>query len=255
MILPLIAAVMLLLAFAPVSGTVLHTAKAAENTVTAAGKTGFVKKKGKWYYYLNGKKQKGWITVGNKTYYARKKGKQKYQLVQGWKKIRKKWYYFFEKGKKGRICSMVKGRTFKVNGISCVFNKDGSFLKYKYAGKRNGFVQKIGEMARENQARNNILASIVTAQACLETGYGRHVYHNNLFGIRAGQGYRHYSSWKKSMEDYTEFMRHYIPGLFGVRNAYRACSIVGSSGYAQAWNYGSMLSTIVQSHNLTKFNK
>ena len=58
-----------------------------------------------------------------------------------------------------------------------------------------------------------------------------------------------------SRRPYTEFMRHYIPGLFGVRNAYRACSIVGSSGYAQAWNYGSMLSTIVDSHNLKRFNK
>ena len=254
-ILPFLAAVMLLLAFAPVSGSASHTARADEDTVAAVGKTGFVKKKGNWYYYLNGKKQKGWITVGSNTYFARKKGKQKYQLVQGWKKIKKKWYYFLEKGKMGRICSMVKGRTLKVNGISCVFNKDGSFQKCKYAGKKNGFVQKIGEMARENQARNNILASIVTAQACLETGYGRHVYHNNLFGIRARRGYRHYSSWKESMEDYTDFMKQYIPSLFGVRNAYRACSIVGSSGYAQAWNYGSMLSTIVDSHNLKRFNK
>ena len=106
-ILPLLAAVMLLLAFAPVSGSALHTAKAAETTVAEVGKTGFVKKKGNWYYYLNGKKQKGWITVGDKTYFARKKGKQKYQLVQGWKRIKKKWYYFLEKGKKGRICSMV----------------------------------------------------------------------------------------------------------------------------------------------------
>ena len=57
------------------------------------------------------------------------------------------------------------------------------------------------------------------------------------------------------MEDYTDFMKQYIPSLFGVRNAYRACSIVGSSGYAQAWNYGSMLSTIVDSHNLKRFNK
>ena len=257
-VLSILAALMLLPAIVSVSGTGTYTVHAAETTVEAkakTGKTGFVKKKGNWYYYLNGKKQKGWITVGNRTYFARKKGKQKYQLVKGWKKIKKKWYYFRENGKKGKVCSMVKGRTFKVNGISCVFNADGSFKKYKYAGKKNGFVQKIGEMARENQARNNILASILTAQACLETGYGRHIYHNNLFGIRAGKGYRHYSSWEKSVEDYTEFMRQYIPWLFGVRNAHRACSIVGSSGYAQAWNYGSMLSSIVSSHNLTRFNK
>ena len=254
-VISILAALMLVPAIASVPGTEAYTAQAAEKTDAAKGKTGFVKKKGNWYYYLNGKKQKGWITVGKRSYFARRKGKDKYQLVIGWKRIKKKWYYFREKGKKGKVCSMVKGRTYKVNGISCIFNEDGSFEKCKYAGKKNGFVQKIGEMARENQARNNILASIVTAQACLETGYGRHVYHNNLFGIRAGRGYRHYSSWAKSMEDYTDFMSYYIPGLFGVRNAYRACSIVGSSGYAQAWNYGSMLSSIVSSHNLTRFNK
>ena len=44
--------------------------------------------------------------------------------------------------------------------------------------------------ARMNQAKNNILASLVVAQACVETGFGANIYRNNLFGIRAGSGYR-----------------------------------------------------------------
>lgn len=256
MLYALLAAILLLLTVAPAADPGFHTAFAeSEDTESASGQTGFVKKKGIWYYYQNGKRQTGWITVGDRTYFGIMKGKQKYQLVKGWKKIRKKWYYFQEKGKKGKICSMVKGRTVKVNGIACIFNSDGSFKKCKYAGKKSGFIQKIGEMARENQARNNILASLVTAQACLETGHGRHIYHNNLFGIRAGSGYRHYSSWEKSLDHYTLFMKQYLPYVFGVRNSHRACSIVGSSGYAQAGNYGSMLVTMVQSYNLTRFNK
>ena len=220
-----------------------------------SGRTGFMKKKGEWYYLIDGKKQKGWITVGGRTYFARKKGKDKYKLVKGWLKKNKKWYYFREKGKRGKICSMVSGRTMKVNGIACIFNKDGSLKRYKYAGKKKGFIQKIGEMARDNQAKNNILASLVTAQACLETGYGRSIHHNNLFGIRSGYSYRRYSSWEKSLKDYTKFMQSYVPEVFGVRNSSRACWIVGRSGYAQARNYGSALLNIIQSQNLTRFNK
>ena len=256
LLLSLIAALILLLAAAYLPGNSSHHALAEEtDTVENTGKTGFMKKKGNWYYLIDGKKQKGWITVGDRTYFAKKKGKEKNILVKGWLKKGNKWYYFREKGKKGKICSMVSNGTFKINGISCIFNEDGTFDKCENRGSRKGFVQKIGEMARENQAKNNILASLVVAQACLETGYGRSVYHNNLFGIRSGYKYRRYSSYEKSMEDYTEFMKSYVPQVFGVRNSTRACSIVGRSGYAQARNYGSALIQIVIAHNLTRFNK
>ena len=255
-VLVLIAVIMLLLTVANVPCRGFYAAETeASDDAEMAEMTGFVRKKDNWYYYLNGIRQKGWITAGNNTYYANETGKQKYQLVKGWLKYKKKWYYFREKGRKGKVCSMVKGRTLKVNGITCIFNTDGSFQKCKHAGRKKGFVQKIGEMARENQARYNILASLTAAQACLETGYGRHVHHNNLFGIRAGTGYRRYKSWKKSMEDYSEFMKRFVPEVFGVRNSIRACSIVGSSGYAQARNYGSMLISVIQLNNLTRFNK
>lgn len=257
MLLHIIAVFLILAAVFSVLPGSMRTVYAAQTSgeSESTGKTGFMKKKDDWYYLVNGKKQKGWIKVGNRTYFGRTKGKDKYTLVKGWLKKGKNWYYFKESGKKGRICSMVYGRTLKINGITCIFNRNGSFRKYKYAGSKKGFVNKIGEMARDNQARNNILASLVTAQACLETGYGRSIHYNNLFGIRSGNGYRHYSSWEKSLQHYTSFMKSFVPWVFGVRNSYRACSIVGSSGYAQAGNYGSMLSTIIINNNLTRFNR
>ena len=230
-------------------------AEAADAALSTSGKTGFVRKKKDWYYLVNGKKQTGWIKVGERTYYARKSGKQKRILVKGWLKKGKNWYYFREKGKRGKVCSMVSDCTYKVNGISCIFNKDGSFSKCKYEGSRKGFIQTIGEMARENQAKYNILASLVTAQACLETGYGQYIKHNNLFGMMSRSGLRHYSSWDKSLKAYTTFMQSYLPQVFGVRNSSRACSIVGKSGYAAAGNYGSYLLSIIQSQNLTRFNR
>ena len=233
------------------------SAKKANSKKKTKKKNGFVKKNGYWYYYLNGKKQKGWITVGKKKYYGLKKGSnsQKGRLVKGWYKIRKKTYYFREEGKKGIICSLAINGTAKVNGIKCIFDDEGNLVKCKYAKKGTDFVSKVGELARMNQAKNNILASLVVAQACLETGFGRNIYHNNLFGIRQGSGYRWYDSWEESIEDYVNFMHTYIPRIFGVRDWSTACWIIGNAGYAEAGGYGSALVSIVRNYNLTRFNK
>lgn len=236
----------------PASGIVWAKKK---KTTTKKKKNGFVKKNGYWYYYVEGKKQTGWITVGKRKYYARKAKKKKGRLACGWFKVKGKKYFFRTQGKKGVVCSLAINGTAKVNGIKCIFDEEGNLTKCKYAGKRKGFINKIGEMARMNQVENNILASLVVAQACLETGYGSNVYHNNLFGIRSGYGYRQYSSWAKSLEDYVDFMHTYIPSIFGVRDSYTACSIVGSSGYAEAGGYGALLYDIICENNLTRFNR
>ena len=232
-------------------GSSVTWAKEAAKTTKKKKKTGFQKKNGHWYFLKNGKKQTGWITFKGRRYYAYKKGYRKGRLVTGWFKKGKKEYYFREKGKKRIIGSMAIDCTVKINGIKCVFNKKGKFVKCKNAGKRNGFINTIGEMARENQARNNILASLVVAQACVETGYGAYIYHNNLFGIAGGS----YSSWEESLEAYVDFMKTYIPGIFGVRDWGTACYIVGRSGYASASNYYSSLVWVISNYNLTRFDK
>ena len=266
MLLFLFAALILTIAAGPVIMAGSHTVRAEALDETEGeqptveepakkGKTRFVQKNGRWFYYKNGRKQTGWIRVGKRVYFGKKYGKDKGMLLEGWVKKNGKWYYFRETGKKKVRCSMCKNGTYKINGISCVFRADGSFKKFKHAGSTNSFVGKVGEMAREMQAKHNILASLIVAQACLETGYGAHIYRNNLFGIRQGSGYRSYKNWRSSVKDYVSFMQQYIPRIFGVRNWYSACSIVGGSGYAQAGNYGSMLISITSSQNLTRFNR
>ncbi len=218
-------------------------------------KNGLVKHNGKWYYMSEGKKQTGWITVGNRKYYGYRHGSHKGQLVQGWYTLKGKKYYFRTEGKKGVVCSMAVNGTADINGIKCVFDEDGQFKKCKYAGSTDGFVNQVGELARMNQVENNILASLVVAQACLETGFGKSIYQNNLFGIRAGSGYRSYNSWEESIADYVNFMHTYIPRIFGVRDPAAACSIIGRAGYAEAGGYGTMLYQLVQENNLTRFNR
>ncbi len=260
MLICLIAALAISVAAAPIlqanSGQVWAKSSKKKTSKKKKKKKGFVKKNGKWYYYYRlGKRQLGWFEVKGRRFFAYKSGSKKAQLAIGWTTIRKKKYFFRDEGKKGVIGSLAINGVAKVNGIKCIFDAEGNLAGCKYAGPTDTFIEKVGEMARMNQAENNILASLVVAQACLETGYGKYIYRNNLFGIRSGYGYKSYDSWEESIEDYVDFMHEYIPSIFGVRNAYTACWIIGNAGYAEAGNYGSVLSSIVSSNNLTRFNK
>jgi flagellum-specific peptidoglycan hydrolase FlgJ len=233
------------------------TEKKSSNTKKAvpAKKNGFLRENGHWYYYFDGEKMTGWFFVDDKKYYGVKSGYAKGRLVTGWQVIDRKRYFFRESGNKGEVCSLAVNGVATVNGISCKFNEDGEITGCTYAGSRVGFVNIVGELARMNQVKNNILASLVVAQACVETGYGTSIYHNNLFGIREGEGYRSYNSWQDSIDDYVKFMHTYIPQIFGVRDAYTACAIIGRAGYAEAPNYATALISVVNQSNLTRFNR
>ena len=54
----------------------------------------WVKKNGKWYYYKNGARVRGWLTYKNETYFLSKSG----MMVTGWYKIGNAWYYFAKSG-------------------------------------------------------------------------------------------------------------------------------------------------------------
>ncbi len=224
-------------------------------------KNGFREENDNWYYYKDGKKQTGWFKVKNKKFYGRKTG-DKGRLLQGWWELNGETYFFRQNGKKGVICSLAVDGVAKANGIKCVFDKKGQLVKCanaettKASTRNERFIRKVGELARKTQARENILASLIVAQACLETGFGAHVYGNNLFGIREGSPtYHTYDSWEDSIAGYVKFMHTYIPSIFGVRNSITATSIIGRSGYAQASGYGSSLLSIIIKYDLRRFNK
>lgn len=63
------------------------------NTSSATGGK-WVKKSGKWYYYKNGSRVRGWLTYKNQTYFLSKSG----VMVTGWYKIGNAWYYFAKSG-------------------------------------------------------------------------------------------------------------------------------------------------------------
>ena len=132
--------------------------------------TGFVKKKGKTYYYKNGKKQKGLKTIDGSKYYFSKvtgvmqkkvfktvKGKKYYfgangKAVRGLKTIKKKLYYF------NTSCVMQKGWK-TVNGVKYYFASNGK--AYRNTTKKVG---KIYARFDENGAYQ------ITASYCMVNG-------------------------------------------------------------------------------------
>lgn len=132
--------------------------------------TGFVKKKGKTYYYKNGKKQKGLKTIDGSKYYFSKvtgvmqtkvfktvKGKKYYfgangKAVKGLKTIKKNLYYF------NTSCVMQKGWK-TVNGVKYYFASNGK--AYRNTTKKVG---KIYARFDENGAYQ------ITASYCMVNG-------------------------------------------------------------------------------------
>lgn len=212
--------------------------------------TGFVKIGSRWYYYnKKHKKVYGWIRIGKKIYYARKTGSYKGSLISGWATIHGREYYFSTKNRKGSYGRAYAGAVKVVNGIACKFNSQGVYTGMKYARSKSGFIGRVGEMARDNQRKNNILATVVVAQACLETGYGKYIYAHNLFGLYG----RRFSSEYQSMQAYNAYIRRYFRSLIGCRSYYTYATRIGNGGYAQASGYGSALLSIIRSKNLTRF--
>jgi flagellum-specific peptidoglycan hydrolase FlgJ len=151
----------------------------------------------------------------------------------------------------------------------------------------SNFIQEIAPFAQRIQEKYRILASLVIAQACLESNFGRSGLAQkgkNLFGIKGsynGQSvtmrtheyvkgkkvwvdaaFRKYSSWYESLEDLAKL---YINGVSWDKNKYRpiigetnyvmACKKVQECGYCTDPNYASKLISIIEKYDLTKYDK
>jgi flagellum-specific peptidoglycan hydrolase FlgJ len=149
------------------------------------------------------------------------------------------------------------------------------------------FIKSLVPHAQRIQEKYKILASLIIAQACLESNFGRSGLAQkgkNLFGIKGsynGQSvtmrtheyqrgkkiwidasFRKYPSWYESLEDLAKL---YINGVSWDRNKYKpiigetnyvmACKKVQESGYCTDPNYASKLIQIIEKYDLTKYDK
>jgi flagellum-specific peptidoglycan hydrolase FlgJ len=147
-----------------------------------------------------------------------------------------------------------------------------------FANKED-FIKAIASFAVELGTDNHILPCLMIAQACLESGYGKHSPGNNLFGMKWTPGcghpyqelwtkewdgnnyvsvlakFRKYKSFYESLADYTNLLKksRYEP----VRNAQdylEATEQIRLCGYATSPAYTQSLRRIIEMYDLTEYD-
>ncbi|MCY7492786.1 phage tail protein [Bacillus safensis] len=144
------------------------------------------------------------------------------------------------------------------------------------------FIKKLAPGAQKVYKKYNVLASLVIAQGCLESGFGTSGLSqqaNNLFGIKGTYNgkyvlmwtseqdkkgnvtriqakFRKYPSYAESLADlgslYTRLSRY--KAVVGETNYKKACQAVKDAGYATDINYPSKLISIIEKYNLTQYD-
>ncbi len=142
------------------------------------------------------------------------------------------------------------------------------------------FGRLFGPVARESQRRTGVPASIVLAQAALETGWGGSSIGDakNLFGIK-GSGpagsitvptqeyqngrmvtindrFRKYNSWAESIEDHGRLLQNsrYSQAMANRNNPDQFARELQRAGYATDPEYANKLISIMRSNNFYQYN-
>ncbi|MGM0109223.1 peptidoglycan DD-metalloendopeptidase family protein [Enterococcus sp. AZ172] len=152
------------------------------------------------------------------------------------------------------------------------------------------FIQKIGEDARKVGQENDLYASVILAQAILESGAGSSVLsqtpYYNLFGIKGtykdqsvylatqednGYGqlsttlaqFRKYSGYEESFQDYAKLMKNglisdptFYQGTWKSKTAsYRDATKALTGTYATDIYYGEKLNHLIDTYDLTQYDE
>ena len=154
--------------------------------------------------------------------------------------------------------------------------------------KQKNFIKVIGESAKKDMQTSHILASITTAQAILESGYGTSELAkkaNALFGIKkngwTGKTYtvkskeeingklvwktsvfRKYDSYADSITDHSLYlMTRKVYGknltyskVVGECNYKKAAQALQNAGYSSYSNYANMLCNLIEKYKLTQYD-
>ncbi|MEN6629806.1 MAG: glucosaminidase domain-containing protein [Sulfuricella sp.] len=147
------------------------------------------------------------------------------------------------------------------------------------------FIAAIKSAAKESAHITGIPASFIIAQAALESGWGgsqlaRVAY--NLFGIKAGQGWkgnvitlptreciagkwltvnaewRKYSGWLEAINDHAKFLilnPRYRLAMTGQRTGDDFARQVALAGYATDPNYFEKITAIIRQHHLDQYDR
>ena len=164
-----------------------------------------------FYFNKDGVLQTGWKKINGKYFYFQPDGNkgEKGKMYTGWHTIKKKKYYFRPSGNPGVKGARYKSEWVTIKNQKYYFNKNGTLNKNTMTEAE--FIETIGELASRDMKKSHILASVTTAQAILESGYGTTslaMEAHNLFGMKATlSGNTWKSNWtgktfKKSTQEY-----------------------------------------------------
>lgn len=160
----------------------------------------------------------------------------------------------------------------------------------KYSGRslsdlsHDEFIEYIGAAAQLDYEQSGILPSVTMAQAICESGWGKHAIGNNIFGIKCGDSwtgkrincktgeqaangsyysinadFRDYDTLVEGITDHSNLLNKnlYKPVRQACDNndAYEACRQLKACGYATSHSYADTLISIIDSNDLTRFDK
>ena len=201
--------------------TMSRRMKASVKLVSQSYKTGWVNTNNNWSYYQQGKKVTGWLQGGNDWYYFDQNGKMATSWLQGgndwyyfnptsgrmqknWLQGGNDWYYFNPVSghmQKGWLDEKGDWYYFKNNGMMAtgyyngyLFSNSGKWISnFTLTGLgAKDFISQIGEVAKIVADEYGIYASMMIAQAGLESGWGSSMLSqqaHNLFGVKwSGKG-------------------------------------------------------------------
>ncbi|EMW5679171.1 C40 family peptidase [Enterococcus faecium] len=174
-------------------------------------------------------------------------------------------------------------------GSSILDGLDGSF-HFSQNQTTDQFLKKIADDAQEIGQKEGIYASVMMAQAILESGSGNSLLssepNHNLFGIKgsykgssvtfntleqdsSGQSYqiraqfRKYPSYKESLEDYADLIKtgltgnpdFYKPTWKSETKDYKEATKYLEGRYATDRQYSQKLNAIIEAYDLTKYDE
>ncbi|WP_277904545.1 glucosaminidase domain-containing protein [Enterococcus lactis] len=174
-------------------------------------------------------------------------------------------------------------------GSSILDGLDGSF-HFSQNQTTDQFLKKIADDAQEIGQKEGIYASVMMAQAILESGSGNSLLssepNHNLFGIKgsykgssvtfntleqdsSGQSYqiraqfRKYPSYKESLEDYADLIKNgltgnpdfYKPTWKSETKDYKEATKYLEGRYATDRQYSQKLNVIIEAYDLTKYDE
>ncbi|HAQ5667594.1 TPA: N-acetylmuramoyl-L-alanine amidase [Enterococcus faecium] len=174
-------------------------------------------------------------------------------------------------------------------GSSILDGLDGSF-HFSQNQTTDQFLKKIADDAQEIGQKEGIYASVMMAQAILESGSGNSLLssepNHNLFGIKgsykgssvtfntleqdsSGQSYqiraqfRKYPSYKESLEDYADLIKNgltgnpdfYKPTWKSETKDYKEATKYLEGRYAIDRQYSQKLNAIIEAYDLTKYDE